>query len=588
MADTGSQSLLLQAAERAKSGDFAEAVELSRQLLLRNGADVDAMVLLGRNLAMLDRNDEAIEVLEKAAKAKPDDIEVLNLLGHLFYHSSQHDEAKECFVRCLALNPNHVESMRQIANLTLGSDQAGALRLFKQAYALAPNHADLLFDQAWAITYSAGDTDTGATLFRRWFEFGGGNADRGSIALQALNYASNQNPETLTRLHREWAAKHADPLGQAAKFDNHDFRADRPLRIGLLSADFCRHPVGRFALTLCHHIDRSRFELFVYANKEEEDELKASFESLASWRNIFSQRDDAVVRQITRDRVDILLDLSGHTKGSRLAILARRAGPVQASVFAYPNTTGMAGIDHRISDPHSDPHGQTEPLWVEQLERLPHTPWVYLPPLEINVLPGAPPSTTGEPFTLGCLNNPVKTSRACIQLWAQVLKRLPEARLILLQLNDSHGQRLRDWFAEGGAAQRQIDIRPKGGVTYFLKLHNEIDLMLDPFPYNGGVTTGDAFWMGVPLLCLEGDAYVSRQGVMQNKCLGLEAFIARDQREFIEKAVQISNEPNMLIQLRENLRGMLERSPLMDYGGYAREFGEMLQRWWAKRCTGEN
>nr|MBC8245416.1 tetratricopeptide repeat protein [Verrucomicrobiota bacterium] len=519
-----------------------------------------------------------------------DDIEVFNLLGHLLYQSGRHEEAKEAFSRCLELNPSHVEAMRQTANLTLGSDQAHALQLFKQAHALAPGHADLLFDHAWAMTYSAGDTDTGATLFRRWFEFGSGTADRGSIALQALNYASNQNPGTLARLHREWAAKHADPLGQAATFRDHDFRTDRPLRLGLLSADFCRHPVGRFALVLCHHIDRGRFALFIYANREEEkeEELKASFESLATWRGIFGQNDDTVAGQIAADRIDILLDLSGHTKGNRLTILAHRPAPVQASVFAYPNTTGMAAIDHRVSDSHSDPPGETGPLWTEQLERMPHAAWVYLPPLEVNAPPGPPPSTTGEPFTFGCLNNPVKTSRACIRLWARLLIRLPSARIILQQLNDGHGQRLRDRFAEAGAAPGQIDIRPKGGVAYFLKLHNEIDLMLDPFPYNGGVTTGDAFWMGVPLLCLEGDAYVSRQGVLQNKCLGLEAFIARDEGEFVEKAVQISNNPDLLKQLRENLRGMLERSPLMDYTGYAGEFGGMLQRWWAKRCAEEN
>ena len=588
MADPGSQPLLLQAAERAEAGDFAQAAELSQQLLSRNEADVDALFLLGRSLAMLDRNDEAIEALEKAAKAQPDDIEVFNLLGHLLYHSSRHEESKDAFSRCLELNPDHLEAMRQMANLTLGSNQANALHLFKRAHALAPDHGDLLFDYAWAMTYSAGDTDMGANLFRRWFEFGSGTADRGSIALQALNYASNQNPETLARLHREWAARHANPLGQAAGFRDPDLRTDRPIRVGLLSADFCRHPVGRFALVLCHHIDRSRFELFVYANKEEEDELKASFESLATWRSIFDRKDDAVVGRIADDRIDILLDLSGHTKGNRLGVLARRPAAVQASVFAYPNTTGMAALDYRISDPHSDPPGQTERLWAEQLERMPHTPWLYLPPLEINAPPGPPPSTTGEPFTFGCLNNPVKTSHACVRLWTRILKRLPDARIILQQLNAGHGQRLRDLFAEAGAQPGQIDIRPKGSVTYFLELHNEIDLMLDPFPYNGGVTTGDAFWMGVPVLCLEGDAYVSRQGLLQNKCLGLEAFIARDKSEFVEKAVQISNNPSLLKQLRENLRRMLERSPLMDFDGYAREFGGMLQRWWNKRCAEEN
>ena len=448
---------------------------------------------------MLGRNNDAIEALEKAAKAQPDDIEVFNLLGHLLYHSNRHGEAKDAFSRCLELNPDHIEAMRQMANLTLGSDQASALHLFERALALAPDHDDLLFDYAWAMMYSAGDTDMGANLFRRWFEFDSGTADRGSIALQALNYASNQNPETLARLHREWATRHADPLGQAGGFREHDFRADRPLRIGFLSTDFCRHPVGRFALILCLHIDRDQFELFVYANNEREDELKADFEAFATWRGIFGKKEDEVAAQIGADRIDILLDLSGHTKGNRLGVLALRSAPVQASVFAYPNTTGMAAIDYRISDPHSDPPGRTESLWVEPLERMPHTPWLYLPPLEFDTPPGPLPSADGKPFTFGCLNNPVKTSRACVQLWAQVLKQLPEARIILLQLNDRHGQLLRDQFIADGAEPGQLDIRPKGSVTYFLGLHNQIDLMLDPFPYNGGVTTGDSFWMGVPM-----------------------------------------------------------------------------------------
>tara|TARA_Y100001934_G_scaffold68615_1_gene85088 strand:- start:5898 stop:7661 length:1764 start_codon:yes stop_codon:yes gene_type:complete len=587
MPNQDSQALLSRAKERAEAGDFSQAIELSKRCLDQESAHAEALILLGRSLAMLNRNDAAIQALEKASKAKSNDIEVLNLLGHLLYHSGRNKEAKDAFKGCLELNPSHIEAMRHMANLTIDSDQTNALHLFKRAYTLAPYHYDLLFDYAWGMTYSVGDTNLGAHLFRRWIALAQSTADRGSIALQALNYASNQDPKTLARLHLEWAAQHTNPLGQAACFKNHDFRANRSLRVGLLSADFCQHPVGRFALVLCHHINRNQFELFVYSNNKQ-DVFKKSFESFASWRNIFDRKDDTVIEQITDDRIDILLDLSGHTKGARLAVLGQRPAPVQASVFAYPNTTGMAAIDYRISDPHSDPPGQTEAFWAEKLERMPHTPWVYLPPQKVSVSLETPPSTNGKPFTFGCLNNPFKTSHACIHLWAQLLKRIPKTRLILQQLNDGHGQRLRDWFAEAGASPEQIDIRPKGSVTYFLKLHNEIDLMLDPFPYNGGVTTGDAFWMGVPLLCLEGETYVSRQGVMQNKCLGLEAFIARDEREFIEKAVQISNNPDMLIQLRQNLRGMLQRSPLMDYSGYALEFGGMLQRWWTKRCSEEN
>ena len=192
-----------------------------------------------------------------------------------------------------------------------------------------------------------------------------------------------------------------------------------------------------------------------------------------------------------------------------------------------------------------------------------------------------------EPFTFGCLNDPLKTSRACVRLWAQVLKRLPNSRIILFQLNDDHGQLLRDQFCEDGAKRKQIDIRAKGDAVYYLKLHYEIDLMFDPFPYNGGITTCDSFWMGVPVLCMDGRSYVSRQGVMQNRCLKLEAFIANDNSEFIEKALQISSNPDLLKQLRENLREMLKRSPLMNYNDYANKFADMLQRWWAKRCDEE-
>ncbi|MDP6305934.1 MAG: tetratricopeptide repeat protein [Verrucomicrobiota bacterium] len=172
------------------------------------------MFLLSRSLTMLGRNNNAIKALKKAVKSQPDDIEVFNLLGHLLYHSGRHEEVMDAFNRCLELNPDLVEAMRQMANLMMGSDQANALHLFKLAYALAPNHDGRLFDYAWAMKYSVGDTEMGTNLFRRWFDLGSGTADRGSIALQALNYASNQNSGTLARLHLEWASRHTDPLGQ--------------------------------------------------------------------------------------------------------------------------------------------------------------------------------------------------------------------------------------------------------------------------------------------------------------------------------------------------------------------------------------
>ena len=585
MTDSDPATILQQAVYQLETGNPEQAAEFAGQALESAPENAEAIFLLGRCRALLNQNTEAINVLEQASERLPDRLELFNLLGHLLYHERHHEKAIAAFRRCVELDPDHVEAQRQLANLYLSNDQPEAIRLFERAHELAPDHADLLFDYAWGMMYTVGDTDQGAELFRKWLQLDHGTADRGSIAVQALNYPSNQKPTELAQIHFQWAEKYMNHLGREFDFSDHDFSDNRRIRLGMLSGDFSRHPVGRFAMLLCHHLDLQRFELFIYSNNHETDELKPSFEEHAVWCDVTKLTDDEAAKKIRVDRVDILLDLSGHTKGNRLGIVARKPAPIQAASFAYPNTTGLGAVDYRVTDPHSDPAGTTESLWQEKLEYMPHTPWLYLPPLEFKTETTPPPSTAGKPFTFGCLNNPVKTSRVSIRLWAEVLKRRPGSRIILFELNPDHGQLLKQFFLEEGVAPEQADIRPKGGVTYFLELHNEIDLMFDPFPYNGGVTTGDSFWMGVPVLCLEGDTYVSRQGVMQNRCLGLEAFIAGDTGEFIEKAVQISNNADLLLQLRQNLRGMLQQSALMDYDGYAAEFKTMLNRWWAKRCA---
>ena len=585
MTDSDPATILQQAVYQLETGNPEQAAEFARQALESDPENAEALFLLGRCRALLNQITEAINVLEQASERLPDRLELFNLLGHLLYHERHHEKAIAAFRRCVELDPDHVEAHRQLANLYLSNDQTEATRLFERAHQLAPDHADLLFDYAWGTMYKVGDTDRGGDLFCKWLQLDHGTADRGSIAVQALNYPSNQKPTKLAEIHFQWAEKYMNHLGREFDFGDHDFSEDRRIRLGMLSGDFCRHPVGRFAMLLCHHLDLERFDLFIYSNNNETDELKPSFEEHADWCDITGLTDDEAAQKIRVDRVDILLDLSGHTKDNRLGIVARKPAPIQAASFAYPNTTGLGAVDYRVTDPHSDPAGTTASLWQEKLEYMPHTPWLYLPPLEFEATTAPPPSSTGKPFTFGCLNNPVKTSRVSIRLWAEVLKRRPGSRIILFELNPDHGQLLKQFFSEEGVAPEQVDIRPKGGVTYFLELHNEIDLMFDPFPYNGGVTTGDSFWMGVPVLCLEGDTYVSRQGVMQNRCLGLEAFIAGDTGEFIEKAVQISNNADLLLQLRQNLPGMLQQSALMDYDGYATEFKTMLERWWAKRCA---
>ena len=172
--------------------------------------------------------------------------------------------------------------------------------------------------------------------------------------MQALNYPSNQNPIELAQYHFQWAEKHMNQFWREIDFGDHDFSADRPIRLGMLSGDFCRHPVGRFAMLLCHHLDLERFDLFIYSNNHETDDLKPSFEEHALWCDVTAMTDDEAAKKIREDRIDILLDLSGHTKGNRLGIVARKPAPIQAALFAYPNTTGLAAVDYRDNQRQPD------------------------------------------------------------------------------------------------------------------------------------------------------------------------------------------------------------------------------------------
>ncbi|MDP6754212.1 MAG: hypothetical protein QGF56_11045, partial [Verrucomicrobiota bacterium] len=274
---------------------------------------------------------------------------------------------------------------------------------------------------------------------------------------------------------------------------------------------------------------------------------------------------------------DALIDLSGHTSGNRLGVLAQKPAPVQTALFAYPNTTGLAAVDWRITDAQADPPG-AEPLYVEQLLRLPSVAWVYGAP-DDSPEPDGLPCLGGAPFTFGCLNNPAKISAAAVETWSAILRACPGARLMLLVRDDpAHEGLLLAKFERHGISAGQLLFVAKGPERGYLEAHNRIDLMLDPFPYNGGVTTGDCLWMGTPILALEGDSYVSRQGVSLLTAVGLPEWIAADREALVAKAVDWRQAPERLAKRSEGLRERLRRSPLMDHAGYAREWTGALER----------
>lgn len=497
-------------------------------------------MLFGTALAEAGQPGEALGYLQRSVELAPSLVRGHIRLGNLLRELSRTGEAVEAYGRALELRPADPFILSNLGNAWLDLSEAGrAIECYRQSLEIHPD---------------------APTTF--------------SNLVFAMQYDSGISREEIAAAHREWGGRFGQALGQV---DALPCDGRRSLRVGFLSADFRYHPVGRMASALWQNLDRASVTPIVYDNSVSDSSAKRQYyELVAEWHDIAALPDDAVAERIRVDQLDVLIDLSGHTSGNRLAVLAQKPAPVQVTLFAYPNTTGLSSVDWRITDSLADPSG-ADSLYVEQLLRLPSVAWVYGAPKN-SPEPGAMPCLAGEPFTFGCLNNPAKISASAVETWSEILRVCPGSRLLLLARDDpAHEGLLLVKFERHGIGAGQLVFAVKGPERGYLELHNRIDLMLDPFPYNGGVSTGDCLWMGTPILALEGDSYVSRQGVSLLTSVGLPELIAADREALVAKAADWFESPPRLAKLGDGLRGRLQRSPLMDHAAYAREFTEALE-----------
>ena len=516
----------------------------------------------------------SVQELRHRVGQAPDDADARLQLGTALAEAGQLAEALGQLQRSVALDPSLVRGHIRLGNLLRELSRTGeALEAYGRALELRPSDPFILSNlgNAWLDLSEAGRA---IDCYRRSLEIHPDAPTTFSNLVFAMQYDSGIGREAIAAAHRDWGGRFGQALGQAdaPARDGH-----RPLRVGFLSADFRVHPVGRMASALWQNLDPERVTPLVYDNSAGDSPVKRRYRGqVAEWQNIAALPDDAATELIRAGRLDVLVDLSGHTSGNRLAVLAQKPAPVQLTLFAYPNTTGLSAVDWRITDSVADPPG-AEPLYVEQLLRLPSVAWVYGAP-DASPEPGGPPSLAGAPFMFGCLNNPAKISAAAVETWSGILRACPGSRLMLLVRDDpAHDGLLLAKFERHGIGAGQLVFAVKGPERDYLELHNRIDLMLDPFPYNGGVTTGDCLWMGTPILALEGDSYVSRQGVSLLTSVGLPELVAADREALVAKAAGWFQAPERLAKLGGDLRGRLRRSPLMDHAGYAQDFTEALE-----------
>jgi predicted O-linked N-acetylglucosamine transferase (SPINDLY family) len=304
------------------------------------------------------------------------------------------------------------------------------------------------------------------------------------------------------------------------------------------------------------------------------------------WVDVRQLDDAALAARIHADRVDILVELAGQTRDTRLLACARRPAPVQISYLGYPNTTGMRAIDYRLTDHLADPDGFDE-HYCESLIRLPRCFLAYATPSPSPAI-GPPPVERNGHVTFGSFNNLSKMNRAVYATWAEVLRAVPDARLALKSAGTGDAETravLESAFAaEGIGAERLRILAPEADTRDHLTLYNEVDIALDPFPYHGTTTTCEALWMGVPVITLVGDRHAGRVGASLLATIGFTAGITGTREEYVLTARLLASRPELLAACRRNLRADLARSPLRDHEGHARAVEEAYRAVWRIWC----
>jgi predicted O-linked N-acetylglucosamine transferase (SPINDLY family) len=403
-----------------------------------------------------------------------------------------------------------------------------------------------------------------------------------------LNYAPGHDPRAVFEAHAEWARRFPPPRHRHA--GRARARGTGRLRVGYVSADFRGHSVAYFIEPVLRHHDRTRFEVFCYDNWGRPDDTTERLRTLVDhWRPVRALDDDALERLILEDRVDVLVDLSGHTLGHRLPVFARRPAPVQATWIGYPQTTGLATIDYRITDAYLDPPGQTEAFGSERVWRLPELAYCFLPP-ERAPPPGALPCAESGAVTFGSVNHYFKVTDDVVATWARILAAVPGSRLRIVV---EHGERpavavaVRGRFAALGTAPERIDVRGRTDLAGFFRSLGAIDVALDPFPYNGGTTTYQSLWAGVPVVTLAGRTAMARCGAMILSAIGLRDLVAGDATEYVAIATRLAGDRRRLGELRASLRGRYRASPLYAAERFTATLEEAFDSMWRAYCDQE-
>ena len=578
-------------------GSLDDAVKCYHKVIEIKPDYAEAHNNLGNTLQALGRLDDALSCFYKAIEIKPDYAEMHYNLGSTLQALGRLDEALPCFHRAIEIKPDYAKAHNNLGNALKELGQLSeAISHFHKAISIKPNYTEA-YSNLGTTLQELGKPDDAVKYYQKAIDSfhklnepknqGAELTQIHSNLLLGLNYYSENSEETVFTKHLEWEKnvdrslfnKESAPTRSTRKPNN-------PLKIGYVSPDFKTHSVAYFFEPLIASHDRGEVEIYCYYNDNTVDKTTLRLKKASNhWRSIVNLSDDEVANLILQDNIDILVDLAGHTAGNRLPVFTYKPAPIQVTWLGYPNTTGLSSMDYRFTDGVADPIGESDEWYTEELIRLPNGFLCYQGDDQVNVESKLPCRERGH-ITFGSFNNLAKITPKVVHLWTKILNKVPNSHLLLKtqQLADKATKlRFLRLFEEEGISKERLELYAKlPKKEDHLALYSQIDIGLDPFPFNGVTTTCEALWMGVPTITLLGDRHAGRVCASIMKHVDLSEFIAEDLASYVELAVQHANDPEHLSSVRQGLRTRMKSSKLCNASSFTMDIENAYKKMWKK------
>lgn len=566
-------------------GRYQEGATLSKAMAERSPKSGFAWKALGVNLQQLGQ--DALHALRKAAELLPGDAEAQRNLGGALQALGLLEESSASFQRVLKINPNDADAyFNRGKNLQAIGHLNDAAASFRKALAIKPDLIAALIHLGHVLE-NTGSLDSALECYRRALKIDPGDVVAHGNLICCLSLSETVDAQSLFAEHCRFAEQFEAPL--RVNWPQHTNSRDpgRCLQIGFVSPDLRNHAVANFIEpVLAHLADLPQLCLHAYFNHPVADDVTLRLRTYFDhWNPIFGLSNDALAQKISADGIDILIDLAGHSSRNRLLCFARKPAPLQLSWIGFPGTTGLTAMDYYVADRFFLPPGQFDAQFTEKIVRLPASaPFL---PSKVAPLVNALPALTNGFITFGSFNRINKLSRAVVSLWAQLLRSLPDSRLLLGGIPENGNcDTLIEWFAQDGIDRERLDFKQRSNIAAYLALHHQVDICLDTFPYNGGTTTFHALWMGVPTLNLAGSTAAGRPGSSILGNVGLDEFVASSKIDFVEKGRYWAEHLAELASIRAGLRLCFEHSAGGQPKVIAMALVHALRHMWQRWCVG--